>query len=224
MQKVFKYLPMTLGKKIKYSNISAEHRAKEIKDVIDLLAKARICHRVLHSHCSGLPLYGGINERIYKLIFMDIGIVNHICGNDWIYINSFMEKELVNEGVLAEQFIGQHLIAVKNQAPQLCYWVREGKSANAEVDYVISQGNLILPVEVKSGKSGSLKSLHQFVLQKQADIAVRFDMNMPGLENVEHLAASSQGNKKAGFKLLSLPLYMVEELPRLLDQIRREES
>jgi len=222
MQKVFRYLPMTLGKKIKYSNISAEHRAKEIKDVIDLLAKARICHRVHHSHCSGLPLYADIKERTYKLVFMDIGIVNHICGNDWIYINSFMENELVNEGALAEQFIGQHLIAVKNQAPQLCYWVREGKSANAEVDYVISQGNLILPVEVKSGKSGSLKSLHQFVLQKKADIAVRFDMNMPGLQSVEHMATSSQGNKTAEFRLLSLPLYMVEELPRLIDQIRME--
>ncbi|MDM8536786.1 ATP-binding protein [Desulfobacterales bacterium HSG17] len=220
LQKVFRYLPMTLGKKIKYSNISSEHKAKKIKTAIDLLEKARICHRIYHTHCSGLPLYADINERAYKIVFMDIGIVNHICGNDWIYINSFMEKELVNEGALAEQFIGQHLIAVKNQAPQLCYWLREGKSANAEVDYVISQGNLILPVEVKNGKSGSLKSLHQFVLQKKTDIAVRFDMNMPGIQEVEHTAATKLGNDTASFELLSLPLYMVEELPRLIDQIR----
>lgn len=222
MQKVFRYLPITLGKKIKYTNISAEHKAKQVKDIIDLLEKARICHRVYHSHCSGLPLYADINEKAYKLVFMDIGIVNHICGNDWIYINSFMEKELVNKGSLAEQFIGQHLISLKNQAPQLCYWLREGKSANAEVDYVFSQGNLILPVEVKSGKSGSLKSLHQFVLQKNTNIAVRFDMNMPSMQNVEHVTTTGKGNKTAVFKLLSLPLYMVEELPGLIDQIRMQ--
>ena len=220
MQKVFRYLPITLGKKIKYSNISAEHRAKEIKTAIDLLAKARICHKVHHSHCSGIPLFADISEKIYKLVFMDIGMVNHICGNDWLYISSFMKNELINKGALAEQFIGQHLIAVKNQAPQLCYWIREGKSANAEVDYVVSQGNLILPIEVKAGKSGSLKSLHQFVVQKKTGLAVRFDLNMPGLQKVKHVAASKHGNKTAVFQLLSLPLYMVEELSRLIDQIR----
>ncbi len=224
MQKVFRYLPLTLGKKIKYSNISAEHRSKEIKDVIDLLAKARICHRVYHSHCSGVPLHADISEKVYKLIFMDIGIANHICGNDWLYISSFLEHELVNEGAIAEQFIGQHLAAVPNQAPRVCYWVREEKSANAEVDYVTSQGNLILPIEVKAGKSGSLKSLHQFVLRKNTDIAVRFDLNRPGLQNVEHAAARRGGISTAEFRLLSLPLYMVEELPRLIDQIRMEKA
>lgn len=220
MQKVFRQIPLLLGKKIKYSNISAEHRANEVKNVIDLLVKARVCHRVHHSHCSGLPLQAGISEKTYKLLFMDIGIANHICGNDWLYISSFMDKELVNEGALAEQFIGQHLIAVKNQSPQVCYWVREEKSANAEVDYVTSQGNLILPVEVKAGKSGSLKSLHQFVLRKHTDIAVRFDLNMPAWQRVRHSTAGKQGMETAEFRLLSLPLYMAEELPRLIDHIR----
>ena len=72
------------------------------------------------------------------------------------------ERSLVNEGGLAEQFIAQHLLHPL-QAPQLCYWLREGKSSNAEVDYVISQENLIVPIEVKAGKSGALKLLQQFV-------------------------------------------------------------
>jgi hypothetical protein len=58
---------------------------------------------------------------------MDIGIVNHICGNDWISIQSFMDSQLVNEGALAEQFIGQHLIFNNNTPPDLCYWLRERK-------------------------------------------------------------------------------------------------
>lgn len=223
MQRVFKYIPRTIGKKIKYSNVSRDHRSKDVKAVIEMLAKARICHKVFHSHCSGVPLYAEINENIYKLVFMDIGIANHICGNDWITIRSFIETELVNEGTLAEQFVGQHLIMLRNEAPRVCYWLREAKSANAEVDYVISQGNLVLPVEVKAGKSGSLKSLHQFVLHKNADIAVRFDLNMPSLQRAQYVTSTGKGNKTASFRLLSLPLYMVEELPRLIDQLRVEQ-
>ena len=148
---------------------------------------------------------------------MDIGIVNHICGNDWATIQSFMESELINEGGLAEQFIGQHLLTLNNEAPILCYWLREKKSANAEVDYVISRGNKVLPVEVKSGKSGSLKSLQQFVLKKNNNTAIRFDLNLPTIQDVSHITATSDGNKSVNYKLLSLPLYMVEELPRFID-------
>lgn len=217
MQRVFRYIPRSLGKKAKYSNIAKEKKSREIKKIIDLLVNARICHKVYHSHSNGVPLLAEINDNIYKLIFMDIGIVNYICGNDWGTIQSFIESELINEGGLAEQFIGQHLLSLKNEAPVLCYWLREKKSANAEVDYVISQGNKVLPVEVKSGKSGSLKSLQQFVLKKHTTAAIRFDLNLPTIQEVSHIAATSNGNKRVNYKLLSLPLYMVEELPRLID-------
>ncbi len=35
-------------------------------------------------------------------------------------------------------------------ASELFYWLNESKNANAEVDFVVSQGNLIMPVEVKA--------------------------------------------------------------------------
>jgi predicted AAA+ superfamily ATPase len=222
MQQVFRQIPRNVGKKVKYSNISREHRSKDVKTVVDLLTQARICHKVFHSHCSGLPLYSDINENAYKLIFMDIGIVNYISGNDWITIQSFIDSDLVNEGPLAEQFIGQHLATQKNEAPRMCYWLREGKSANAEVDYVIAQGNLILPIEVKAGKSGSLKSLHQFAFQKKAELVVRFDLNKPGIQNVQHLATTMKGTQPVQFRLLSLPLYLIEILPHIIDQLRLE--
>ena len=104
----------------------------------------------------------------------------------------------------------------------MCYWLREGKSANAEVDYVISQGNLILPIEVKAGKSGSLKSLHQFAFQKKAELVVRFDLNKPGIQNVQHLATNMKGTQPVQFRLLSLPLYLIEILPYIIDQLRLE--
>ena len=132
------------------------------------------------------------------------------------------ERSLVNEGGLAEQFIGQHLLH-PFQAPQLCYWLREGKSSNAEVDYVISQGNLIVPIEVKAGKSGALKSLQQFVFRKRVELAVRFDLNLPSVQDVKNVIRTQEGNREVEYTLVSLPLYMVEELPRILDDLRKEE-
>ena len=47
MQRVFRYIPRSIGKKIKYSNISREQRSKDLKAIIELLTKARICHKIL---------------------------------------------------------------------------------------------------------------------------------------------------------------------------------
>ncbi len=220
MQRVFRTIPRIVGDKVKYSNISREHPSKNIKDALELLSKAKICHRIYHSHCSCLPLNADIKETVYKLLFMDIGMMNHICGNDWAFLQSFPDHELVNEGAIAEQFIGQHLLSAQNHSPSLNYWVRQAKTSNAEVDYVISEGPLIIPVEVKSGKSGSLKSLQQFVTKKNISLAVRFDLNPPSIQDISHQISTGNGIESANYKLLSLPLYLVETLPKVLNEIR----
>ena len=224
MQRIFKTIPRIVGNKVKYSNISREHPSGKIKEILDLLSKAKICHRIHHSHCSGLPLNSDIKDTVYKLVFMDIGLMNHICGNDWTYLQSFPDRDLVNEGAIAEQFIGQHLLTAQKNSPSLHYWVRQARTANAEIDYVISHGPLIIPIEVKSGKSGSLKSLQQFVTKKNISLAVRFDLNPPGLQKTAHRISTGNGIETAGFSLLSLPLYLVEALPKVLDEIREQAS
>ena len=146
--------------------------------------------------------------------------MNYICGNDWTFLQSFPDHELVNEGTIAEQFIGQHLLSAQNHSPSLNYWVRQAKTSNAEVDYVISEGPLIIPIEVKSGKSGSLKSLQLFVTKKNISLAVRFDLNPPGLQDISHQLNTGNGIESVNYKLLSLPLYLVETLPKILNEIR----
>ena len=117
-----------------------------------------------------------IDENVYKLLFMDVGMAAHLSGLDWLALQSLDGQALVNEGKLAEQFVGQHLVNPFEQ-PRLIYWLREAKSANAEVDYVTTSGSQVIPIEVKAGKSGTLKSLQQFALNKQADLGIRFDLN-----------------------------------------------
>jgi len=222
LQKVLSFIPRSLGKKIKCSAIDREQRSAKVKEAVDLLTKARVCHKVRHSHCTGLPLYAESRDVVYKLLFMDIGLANHVCGVDWTVINSMDAQQLVNEGGLAEQFIGQHLVNFSQglEAPQLHYWLREGKTANAELDYVLSRGNSIIPVEVKSGKSGSLKSLHQFMYHKKAPLAVRFDLNPPSCQEVAHTISTADGSEVVQFSLISLPLYAVGQLSRIVDEYR----
>lgn len=221
IQKIFNFIPKSLGQKVKYTNISRDNRAAKVKKSIALLSKARICHQIKHSHCTGLPLAAENSDIVYKLIFMDIGLVNHICGCDWRTMATFDDRQLVNEGGIAEQFIGQHLIDISEglAQPLLHYWLREKKSSNAEVDYVIGSGGQVLPVEVKSGTSGSLKSLQQFVYSKKTKLAIRFDLNVPSLQQVEHTIRTAHGNQKVNYTLLSLPLYGVQELERIVSDL-----
>jgi len=98
----------------------------------------------------------------------------------------------------------------------LHYWLREKKSSNAEVDYVIGSAGLVLPVEVKSGTSGSLKSLQQFVYSKDINLAIRFDLNPASRQQVENTIRTALGNQRIRYKLLSVPLYGVQELERIV--------
>jgi len=43
------------------------------------------------------------------------------------------------------------------------FWVREKKQSNAQVDYIIPFENYVIPVEVKTGKTGRLCSMHEFI-------------------------------------------------------------
>ena len=161
------------------------------------------------------------SDKTYKLLFMDIGLANHICGCDWSRMAGFDERQLVNEGGIAEQFIGQHLLDLSRgrELPALHYWLREKKSSNAEVDYVIASQSTILPIEVKAGTSGSLKSLQQFMFSKQGKLAVRFDQNQACSQQVSHTLRTAKGNQQVDYSLLSLPLYGVEEIERVVNEM-----
>jgi predicted AAA+ superfamily ATPase len=214
MLNVFNFAARNVGVKIKYSNISRQDQSITIKKDIELLAMARVVSKVVHSHCSGLPLQADTEEKVYKLLFLDIGLMNAICGLDWSDISRMDEMKLINQGAIAEQFIGQHLQSMLADKPnrELNYWLREGRSSNAEVDFVIGVGGNLIPIEVKSGAIGSMKSLHQFMGTKQAPLAIRFDTNLPVIHKIDTVINVKKQQKRINYKLISLPLYLVERL------------
>ena len=125
-------------------------------------------------------------------------------------------------GRCRELYVGQPLASLSggDQPPELHYWLRHARRGNAEVDYVISHRDRIVPIEVKAGRSGSLKSLLQFVHEKRPPIAVRFDANPPSVQTVRHAIRTAAGTRDVTARILSLPLYAVEALPRLLQALR----
>lgn len=217
LQRVFSSIPRMFGRKIKYVNLAHGEKAARVRSIIDLLIKSQVLIPVWHSHCSGIPLGADINDKIFKLIFLDVGLANHILGMGWSHIANTEDFRLVNEGGVAEQFIGQHLAWMGSGKPELTYWQRETSSSNAEVDFTCSFEQTIYPVEVKAGKSGTLKSLHQFILEKGVDRAVRFDLNQASRQIITQPTRVKEGSENISCELISLPLYAVGELPRILN-------
>jgi predicted AAA+ superfamily ATPase len=217
LHRVFDYVPAAAGEKAKYSNIDPHDQARSLRKAIDRLDKAEVIFCVFHSKSSEMPIKAGKNDKVFKMYFLDIGLMNRICGIRNIPFSQLEKREFINEGKMAEQFIQQHLLRIGrlNEKPQLFYWLREAQSVNAEVDFVTQLNGEVVPVEIKAGKSGSLKSLHRFTWEKKSKKAVRFDLNPPSLMDSNHKVYYGQEVGEIAFKLLSLPLYMVEQLPRL---------
>lgn len=221
LHRVFDYIPMSVGDRIKYVRIDAHEQARNLRNALDLLAKAQVVMKAFHSDASGIPVRASIDHRKFKTYFMDCGLMNSMCGIQWISPNDLKTKDFINKGRVAEQFISQHIafLGKSNKRPSLTYWLREGRSSNAEVDFILQLGRFIVPVEVKAGKSGSLKSLLQFVHLKEISAAIRFDMNVPSLQKVKHSIRQASDTVEVSFDLLSLPLYMVEEAERIFNCI-----
>ncbi len=215
LHRVFDYVPSAAGEKTKYRNIDENEQSRDLRIAIELLEKAGIISCVYHSKVSGLPIKAGINSKVFKMFFLDIGLMNFSSGIRKISMQQLEKREFINEGKMAEQFIHQHLLRIGRQTekPELFYWLREGRSTNAEVDFVLQLDGRIVPVEVKAGKSGAMRSLIRFMSEKRLDAAVRFDLNPPSKMDVSH-KVNGQGSPVADFKLISLPLYMVGQVIR----------
>lgn len=215
---VLKYSALNAGKKVKYVNIDSDVRSAMFKETFQRLQMSRIIHKITHTNANQVPLTTNENTNIFKPLFFDIGLSNHLSG---IRLISLEEIFTNNQGALAEQFIGQELLTT---APpyldsKLYYWTREAKSSNSEIDYLYQHQNRIFPIEVKSGKGGTLKSLQVYLFEKKLNTGIRYNLDLPtvGQFSVKVHAAKSEG--KLAYQLLSLPLYMCFRIDKLIESI-----
>ena len=216
---VFDRLPAMVGRKFKYVNVSRLHRAAELSNALRHLCMARVAYKVHHTAANGVPLAAEVNERYFKCLFMDVGLMCAALHLDVLDLEH-ADMTLVNQGAVAEQFIGQHLLygGPRFEPPSLHYWAREARNAAAEVDYLITMGQRIVPVEIKAGATGSLRSLHQFLKEKRRDFALRFNADTPSLLRDSRRLPDGSA---IDYDLLSLPLYMVGQARRLAGEVAR---
>lgn len=166
VEKIFLAIPQQLGKKFKFSNIDREIRSIYLKDALLLLEKAGIVYVIYHSSGQEQPLGVSKNSSKFKVYFFDVGLAQRILGlnlKNWIT----QTTSLKTLGSIAEQFVAEELISYSsiNNPHEIFYWHREAKSSNAEIDFLIMRRGQIVPIEVKAGSTGTLRSLQQFLLE-----------------------------------------------------------
>jgi len=214
LRRVFDVLPRVAGRKVQYRQFHPDWKAQDIRHCLDLLQRAGLAFPVFHSSAQGLPLGAGEDPTVWKVFFLDVGLSGTANGNALLSLEAFLEGKFYNEGMQAEQFAAQHLAAAQPHAQRfrLHYWLREGKSGNAELDFVIPSGTSVVPIEVKSGSSGSLRSLHQFMARHPGKLAIRLDLNAPSMQEIRTTVMSPDGKQEVAYKLINLPLYMAGRL------------
>jgi len=158
---VLSSISRNVGQQIKYSKLAEGYSNPTLKKAFDVLCLANIVRKISSVNPSGLPLGASASEKIFKALLIDIGLMRYLSG---MPVNvEYGKTDLLNiyNGAMAEQFVGQEMLRLQNG--DLYYWSRQAKSSSAEVDYVTVIDGEIYPVEVKSGSSGKLKSLHLFL-------------------------------------------------------------
>ncbi|MEN8253978.1 MAG: AAA family ATPase [Verrucomicrobiota bacterium] len=204
---LFNEIPGLAGKKFKFNALPGAWKARELAPALDLLCKASIVHKVTHSSGNGIPLRAESDPRRFKTLFFDIGLSQRIMGANtrpWL-LNP--ETNIVNAGSVVEAFVGQELLAYSRPGTkaELYYWHREARSSNAEVDYLLPTDHAVVPVEVKSGATGHLRSLRAFLDEKKerTPYGIRFCGLPPSMHENLH-----------SYPLYAVPHVMRRQIPR----------
>ena len=218
LEDVFQAVPGVLGKKFIYQHVNPGVSSVSIKSALNLLIKAKITSRVVHSSANGIPLGSEVRSKSFKVLYLDVGLCSAILDLRPEKLLQIEDLNLVNKGAISEQVVGQLLRTLPPAyiEPKNYYWRKETPSASAEIDYLIQHNGSIVPIEVKSGKTGTLKSLHLFMQQKKLSIAVRINSDLPSLTEVN---MKDHKGEPIHYKLLSIPFYLIEQLHRLLESL-----
>lgn len=204
------------GSTIKFANFgNSTYTSTQIHEAMDVLSKAfimQLAYPITSSQVPAIP----IRRRSPKLIWMDNGLVNHKVGLAQEYLQN---KNLLDtwRGRAAEHIVAQELqiLLDKHIEDELCFWVRDKKGANAEIDFIWQKDGRIYPIEVKSGHNSKLQSLQVFVDNTDLPVtAIRF-WNEPFSIND---LTTPIGHKL--YRLVNVPFYSIGMLEKIIDNCK----
>lgn len=205
------------GSRIKFQGFgNSKYKYREMSEAFRTLEKALLVQLVYPVTDTRLPVTPAM-ARAPKLQLVDTGLVNYMAGLQKSVFGSRVLSD-VYEGRIAEHITGQEILGSKPSFLfKLNFWTREKNDASAEVDFVYPFHDLVIPVEVKSGSAGKLRSLNEFMDRSPHPYAVRIYSGMPRTEPLY----TRTGNK---YSLLNLPFYLVHKLDAYLDWFTRKEA
>ncbi|MFV2074428.1 MAG: ATP-binding protein [Thermoanaerobaculales bacterium] len=202
LEAAFENLPHHYGTRFRYESFAPGFRSQLMKTAVSKLEGALVVSRVWPTSSLDLPLRRR-PKSAPKLLPLDVGIATHTSAVSSNQLRRLPLERLL-DGRLAEVFVGQELLASRTDADSLFFWVRESSKGAAEVDYLLEAGDVALPLEVKAGASGSLKSLHQFLWRSGGMVGLR--LYTGAYADERHTVRMPGG--ELDYRLLSLPLYL----------------
>lgn len=216
LSSTMKSAAMQATKKFVYARVPGEYKTAEVKKALELLTKAGILIPVTHTDANGLPLGEEKDESTRKILLLDTGLMLRLLNMSSGDITAITTQiltasaaDLVNKGPMAEMLAGLELLHYlsPNLHHELFYWVRQAKNATAEVDYILPRNMEVLPVEVKAGVQGGMKSLWDFMREKKLSQAVRCS-----LENFGQFDYVDPKADNAVRHVTIVPLYAISQM------------
>ena len=200
------------GKKITFEKFGAsEYRSREMREAFRMVEKTMLVRLVFPATSVVIPPTPNLNRKP-RLHVLDTGLINHslnITGQ--MVFNSDISE--THRGIIAEHIVGQELLASSSSiSKNLHFWTREKTDSSAELDYILPYNGKLIPIEVKSGSIGKLRSLHLFMDNAPHTVAVRVYQG-------EYLVQQAKTIAGKEFTLLNLPFYMVHRIEREVDKI-----
>ena len=208
-----------IGNVITYSSISRDYRSYQIRTALNLLTLAGIIVPVMSTSGNGLPLDAEINEQRVKYLFLDSGLLLSILQLDGASSQQLIElimtgnpQDLVNKGNITEMVAGLEMLHYKEpiQRQKMYFWEQSGKSI-AEIDYLNAFNEVIVPIEVKSGTQGGMKSLWLFMREKGLSFAIRTSLENFGHFDYKDLQADNEIRH-----IDIVPLYALSSLQNII--------
>ena len=202
--------------KFVYSQVAGNNKTADVKKSLDLLIKAGILIPVTHTDGNGLPLGDEADESYRKMLLLDTGLMLRLLNMSMGDISSITTHiltataaDLVNKGPMAEMLAGLEVLHYlsPNIRHDLFYWVRQAKNSLAEIDYLLSRDMKVLPLEVKAGVQGGMKSLWDFMRDKKLSQAIRCSLENFGKFDYIDLKADN-----AVRHIEIVPLYAISQM------------
>ncbi len=188
IREVFDSVVLQSGGKFIFSKAALDAGHWEIKRALNLLIMSGMVLPVKHTDANGIPLGAEVNLKKQKMLLHDTGVFQRILKLDAGDILFSQDFNVVNKGNIAEQFTGIEILKYTStyERPDLFYWQREARNSNAEVDYLITRNEKIIPLEVKAGTKGTMQSIFLFLKEKNLQHGIRVSLeNFSRYSNIE---------------------------------------